>query len=162
MQIKRIKFIDTLFMLILFFLFTVLSLFVIVIGAHAYNGIVQDMDSNNQMRASLSYVANKVRAGDESGAITVDKINGQDVLTIRANYDGAEYRTYIYYYNGCIFEQFGKAEKAFQLGSGDKITAVKAFHVEKNANNQLNLTATDDKNRQLALQIALRSVSSGG
>lgn len=157
MQIKRIKFIDTLFVLILFCLFTVLSLFVILIGAHAYNGIVQDMSGNNQMRASLSYVANKVRAGDESNAVTVDRISGQDVLTIRANYDGVEYRTYIYYYNGNIMEQFNKAEKAFQLGAGDKITTAKAFHVEKNPNNRLNLTATDDKNRQLSLQICLRS-----
>jgi hypothetical protein len=137
----------------------VLSLLVILIGAHAYNGIVKDMDGNNQMRASLSYVANKVRAGDESGAVTVDKIDGQDVLIIRANYDGADYKTYIYYSNGSIFEQFNKAEKPFQPGKGDKITAAKAFHMEKSTDNQLKLAATDEKNRQLSLQICLRSGS---
>ena len=41
MGVKRIEFFDTLFLLILFCLFTVLSLFVILIGAHAYSGVVQ-------------------------------------------------------------------------------------------------------------------------
>lgn len=157
MGVKQIEFFDTLFLLILFCLFTVLSLFVILIGAHAYSGVVQDMGGNNQMRASLSYVANKIRAGDESGAVSVENINGQKVLTIRADYDNSEYKTYIYYYNGSIYEEFRKAEQTFQLGKGDKISTAKAFSVEKIADNSLKLTATDDKNRQLALQVCLRS-----
>ncbi len=157
MGVKRIEFFDTLFLLILFCLFTVLSLFVILIGAHAYSGVVQDMDGNNQMRASLSYVANKIRAGDESGAVRIENINGQKVLIICADYDKSEYKTYIYYYNGSIYEEFRKAEQAFQLGKGDKISTAKAFSVEKIADNSLKLTATDDKNRQLALQVCLRS-----
>lgn len=157
MGVKQIQFFDTLFLLILFCLFTVLSLFVILIGAHAYSGVVQDMDGNNQMRASLSYVANKIRAGDESGAVNVENINGQKVLTIRADYDKSEYKTYIYYYNSSIYEELRKAEQAFQLGKGDKISTAKAFSVEKIADNSLKLTATDDKNRQLALQVCLRS-----
>lgn len=157
MGVKRIEFFDTLFLLILFCLFTVLSLFVILIGAHAYSGVVQDMDGNNQMRASLSYVANKIRAGDESGAVRIENINGQKVLTICADYDKSEYKTYIYYCNGSIYEEFRKAEQAFQLGKGDKISTAKTFSVEKIADNSLKLTATDDKNRQLSLQVCLRS-----
>lgn len=157
METKKLKYIDTLFMLLIFFLFTLLSLLVILIGARAYDSIVKDMDRNNQMRASLSYVANKVRAGDEADAINIRNLQNTDVLTIRADYGGEPYLTYIYFYNGCIWEQFTKADQTFRPGSGDKITPIKSFRFSKDGGNQLCLSAEDDSGRKFAMQVALRS-----
>ena len=144
---------DTIFVLLIFCLFTICSLFLVLIGANVYRGIVGQMDSNNETRASLSYVANKVHAAD-SGETAVQTINGQQTLVITANYNGEEYHTYIYEYKGSLMELFTKAKNTFIPGDGDKITAISGFTMTQN-NSNLNLSATSKDHRTLTLSLFL-------
>lgn len=148
--------IDTIFALLIFCLFTICSLLLVLIGANVYRGIVGDMDSNNETRACLSYVSNKVHAAD-SGSVALQNVNGQQALVISAQYGGENYRTYIYEYRGYLMELFTKAENGFTIGAGDKITKVSKFQMAKNGR-QLNLSVTGKDSHTLSLNLYLTGI----
>ena len=56
---KRNHSVDALFALLLYGLFALLSLLLVLIGAQVYRGIVRRTDARSDLRASLSYVANR-------------------------------------------------------------------------------------------------------
>ena len=144
---------DTVFVLLIFCLFAVCSLFLVLIGANAYRGIVGQMDANNETRASLSYVANKVHAAG-SGNTEVQTIDGRQALVIVSHYNGEEYHTYIYEYDGSLMELFTKAQNPFSPGDGDTITEISAFQMSQTGG-RLNLSATGGDRRTLALSLFL-------
>lgn len=144
---------DTVFILLIFCLFAVCSLFLVLIGANVYKGIVKDMNANNETRASLSYVSNKIRTADARD-VSVEKIDGEAVLVIRSAYNNSEYKTYIYPKDGYLFEYFTKSENRFALGDGDKITPITGFVMEKK-DNRLNLIVSQGEKSPLTLELYL-------
>ena len=144
---------DTVFVLLIFCLFAVCSLFLVLIGANVYTKIVGQMEANNEARASLSYVANKVHAAG-SGEVSVQEVNGQQTLVIASSLNGGDYRTYIYEYKGSLMELFTAAKNSFTPGSGDKITAVSGFAMSQ-AGRDLKLAVTDRNRRTLTLDLFL-------
>ncbi|MDF2631937.1 MAG: hypothetical protein K0Q85_533 [Caproiciproducens sp.] len=144
---------DTVFVLLIFCLFAGSSLFLVLIGANVYRDIVGEMNANNETRASLSYVSNKVRAAD-SRDVSVEKIDGQDTLVIHSANNGSDYKTYIYLHDGYLMELFTKAENGFTAGDGDKITPVSAFIMIKN-DNELSLSVSGGNKLRLSLDLFL-------
>jgi hypothetical protein len=153
MNAKSAHSVETLFTLLVFCLFSVCSLFLVLIGANVYRGIVGDMNANNETRASLSYVSNKVHAAG-TGETSLQTINGKQALVISAQYNGEAYRTYIYEHNGYLMELFTRADNPFTPGDGDKITAISGFQMTQNGNS-LNLSATGSDRRTLTLSLQL-------
>lgn len=145
--------VHTVFILLIFCLFAVCSLFLVLIGANVYRGIVGKMDSNNETRATLSYVTNKVHSAD-SRDVSVETLDGQQTLVIRSDFSAREYKTYIYYHDGYLMEYFTSAENGFSLGSGDRITPVSSFSIEKNGN-RLSLSVSGENSRALSLSLSL-------
>jgi hypothetical protein len=144
---------DTFFVLLIFCLFAVCSLFLVLIGANVYTKIVGQMEANNETRSSLSYVANKVHAAG-SGEVSVQEVNGQQTLVIASSLNSGDYRTYIYEYKGSLMELFTGAKNSFTPGSGDKITAVSGFTMSQ-AGRDLKLAVTDRNRRTLTLDLFL-------
>jgi hypothetical protein len=144
---------DTVFVLLVFCLFSVCSLFVVLIGANVYRSIVGEMESNNETRASLSYVSNKVHYADP-GAASIRTVDGVEALVIDAQYSGEDYRTYIYVHQGYLMELFTKAENPFTPGDGEKITEITKFSMEQNGR-QLSLSAAGKNQRTLKLNVDL-------
>lgn len=144
---------DTVFVLLLFCLFAVSSLFLVLIGANVYRGIVDKMDANNEMRSSLSYVSNKVRSADGRD-VSIQSLNGQQTLVIESKINREKYNTYIYLYNGYLMELFTKADNDFKAGSGDKITPITAFTITK-TESELSLEVSGSDNRKRSLKLSL-------
>lgn len=145
--------VNTVFILIVFSLFAVSSLFLVLIGANVYKGIVTDMDANNKMRASLSYVANKVHAAG-TNAVELQTVDGQKALVLSSDMNGNAYKTYIYEYNGNLMELLTRAENGFQVGAGDKITPVSDFSMTESSN-ELTLSVNGKGNRRLTMNLCL-------
>ena len=57
---------DMVFALLLYGLFALLSLLLVLIGAQVYRSIVRQTEARSDTRASLSYVANKIRSAEEA------------------------------------------------------------------------------------------------
>ncbi len=144
---------NTFFVLAVFGLFAVCSLFVVLFGANVYHKIVSDLDANNEVRTSISYVSNKVRSAD-AGDVAVRTVDGRQVLVISRKYSGKEYSTYIYQYRGSLYELFTDAENQPVPGDGDKITALSGFSASKNGD-RLTVSVTGQDSRTASAELVL-------
>lgn len=140
MKERKTSAFTALFALLVFLLFSVLSLLLVLTGAKAYRGIVNRMESNQQTRVSLSYVVNKVHAAG-AGEVSLQNAAGHSAIVISSHHGDRDYRTYIYEYNGALFEWFTRADKPFQAGQGEKIVALSGFSAVQDAR-MLRLSAT--------------------
>lgn len=124
---------ETLFAVLLYGLFALLSLLLVLIGAQVYKRIVENTEMRGNVRASLSYVANKVRAGDESGCVRLESRDGIDVLVLEETVGENVYETLIYQYDGALRELFQPVGTVLTPVSGETLTAVTQFSMtEKN------------------------------
>lgn len=130
--------ISGLFVFLLLGLYAVFSLLLVLIGAGVYQGIANDADHNAQMRTSLSYIASKVRANDEAGAVSVEYVEGAPVLVLDQWLDGELFRTHIYYLEdedgpgGALYELSRMDDgEAPDLAEGERIADVSAFDAQE-------------------------------
>ena len=107
-QNERNRSADTVFALILLTLFAVLALLLVIIGGNAYRATVERTERNNQLRTSVSYIANKVRAAGKDAELK--NVDGVHTLVLREQSETGTYVTYIYEYNGShpVLFSFGR------------------------------------------------------
>ncbi len=146
--------IDVIFMLLLFSIFAISSLMVILIGANVYQSIVGDMDDNNEIRASLTYISNKVKLNNTGDSVQIEQIDGVDVLTI---YGGFEDKTCIYFHDGSLKEVLVARDDTIDIGvSGFEIISVKDFDMSYIGDNliQFDVTASGGESMELMVGIS--------
>lgn len=148
--------IETLFAVVLYGMFALLSLLLVLIGAQVYKRIVQNTEARGGIRASLSYVANKVRASDESGGVRLENRDGIDVLVFEETVEDATYETLIYYYDGALRELFQPSGTSFTPASGETLTAVTQFSMSEK-NGLLIITAQNASEQPQTLHIWRRT-----
>ncbi len=124
-----------LFVFLLIGAYMVFSLLLVLIGVQAYKGVVDRTDVNSQVRTTVSYVANKVRAAD--GMVLLKEEQGLTVLTIRDDYDEDAYETRIYFNKdesgqGALYEQVAAADEPFDPDLGELVSRVHAFSMTQN------------------------------
>ena len=73
--------VDFLFVLGLFFTFTISAIFLVLIGSAVYKNTVTRMDQNYDTRTAFAYITEKVRQGDISDSLDVVDFNGCQALT---------------------------------------------------------------------------------
>lgn len=150
---RMVRSFNTAFILAVFTLFAVCSLFVVLFGANVYHKVVSGLDGNSEVRTSISYVSNKVRAADARD-VTVRAVDGRQMLVIGSQYGGKEYSTYIYQYQGSLYELFTGVENQPVPGNGDKITPLSGFSVSKSGD-RLTVSATGKDSRSAAAELIL-------
>ena len=123
---RKKRSIDLFFVLMLFCVFSVISLMLVSIGAKSYQRTADAMDKNYQTRTSLSYVANKVRATGSDGVRLVS-MGGTDVLTLSEQIDNQQYQTMIYYQDGALYELFVPQGTHTSLEQASEIMQVDHF-----------------------------------
>ena len=125
-------------------MFALFSLFLVVIGAKVYRDLAFAGSENAEIRSAFSYVANKVRmSGGLAGAAHVENREGTAVLSLRESYDGAEYETVIYYYDGALREYFGPLGQRFMPQAGERIAEAADFRIADAGADGLLLTLVD-------------------
>ena len=149
---------DALFALLLYGLFALLSLLLVLIGAQVYKNIVATSDAHSTVRASLSYVANKVRAGDVEGGIRIETRQDLPLLVLEEQAGGATYETLIYYYDGALRERFQHSGAAFDPANGETLTALDGFALSQE-DDLLVVTVRDGDGQEHSLHIARRAGS---
>ncbi|MDR3051971.1 MAG: DUF4860 domain-containing protein [Oscillospiraceae bacterium] len=160
-KIKHVKHsVSTLFIFLLIGMFAVFSLLLVLIGVGAYQGVVNDAQRNAQVRTSLSYIANKVRAADTAGGVSVEDWHGIKALLLREIYDDAQYETRIYYLpneqgpGGGLYEQFVFAGDEWGPESGDRIADIDALTMmEKDGLLTLNLATAAGQSLPMYLRL---------
>lgn len=118
---KRGQAVNVLFTMLLFLVFVLCALFTVLIGGKVYENISARMEENYTGSTALNYVANKVRQGDENGAVSVVAIDGTSVLQLEQKFGEDTYVTWIYYLDGSIRELFTDPLSGLSLEDGLEI-----------------------------------------
>ena len=143
--------VDTLFVFLLYGLFALFSLLLILIGARVYKRTVENTEARGDVRASLSYVANKVRASDRASLETRD---GLSVLVLTQEFEGDLFETYIYYTGGVLREWLAEAGTPFSPEKGETVASLSSFSIEEE-DGLLAVTTAGRDGRSHTLHIAL-------
>ena len=146
-------------MLALLCVFIIGSLALMNVGVHVYKNIVENNAENFRLRASLSYMATKVRQYDAVDTISVQEEEGVPMLVFQEELEGATYLTKIYCYDGNMMELFQEEGLEHDLNDGFEIMELDDLHIEQQGN-QILLTAMDGGKKE-SLTLSLRSANSG-
>lgn len=138
-------------------IFAIASLFLVNIGVQVYKNVVVANNDNFQLRTTLSYVATKVRQADVTESVSIEKIDGLDVLALEEEISGMDFVTYLYFYNGVLYEHFMEKDGYFEPGYGMKTFEIADFSMNKDTDGMLRFTATNLGGDREELQLQLRS-----
>ena len=137
--------------------FVIGSLVLVNVGVHVYKNVVENNEENFSLRASLSYVATKVRQCDKADSISVIEKEGVPVLVLREELESGTYRTMIYCYKGKLRELFQEEGMEYKLEDGLEVTDLKYFQVSAVSKNRLQFVAGNGEEEE-KLVLSLRSV----
>ena len=87
-------------------IFAVSATVMVLLGVRFYRSQTERSADTAQQRILTSYVRSMVRTEDTVGVLGTDTIDGVEMLTLTENYDGWEYITRIYTWDGSLRECF--------------------------------------------------------
>lgn len=165
MQLKRSSAhaIDTVFILVLLTLFGITSLFVILTGAKQYQSIADQMSENYETRTISSYLEEKINQSDIAGSCSVvelsstDGMNTVDALALTQITNDQSYTTYIYAYDGYLWEITVTSDSVVALGSGQKIIETGGLTIDVLSDHLYQFAITDTAGDVYSLYVSLNS-----
>ena len=124
--------VDLLFVIALLFMFAFSVLMLIGIGASVYRRNVEVMADNSGQRISYAYITEKLRQSDREGGISTGSLGGQDALILTDTSGEVPVRTYLYVYDGMLYELVTAlgAQDSYSPGAGQPITALSELTTE--------------------------------
>lgn len=131
---------DILFVICLFFVFTLSAITVVMIGSHVYSKTVDTMDTMHNNETAMNYLVEKVRLHND-GHIKVLKQKDYTVLCLKEE----DSTNYIYTKNHYLYEYTSK--KAFNPKQGQKLLAVDSLSL-KVSKSLLTITLTINNKTQ--------------
>jgi len=110
--------IDTLFVLVVFCVFTVSVLIVLMFGANIYQNMTDISREEQDERTTLAYIWTRVKSNDSAGTVSVGEFNGISALFYDELSEDRMFRTAIYLYDGWVRELFSDIELDLPPASG--------------------------------------------
>lgn len=153
---KARHFVEVLFPLSLYGLFALLALLLVLIGTQVYGGIVDRAAARSDARAALSYVANKIRAGETKDGLYLDVRDGCSLLVIQETDGGQALETLIYYHDGFLRELFQEVGTPFVPADGERLVSIPSFAITE-ADGLLTITITDTQQQPHELYLQRRT-----
>lgn len=159
--------VDFLFILALFGAFAITALFVVLFGARVYENTVSNMNTNYEKRTAMSYVTEKIRSHDRTGAVEVSDesgagdAEGHSVLKLYQESGGKRYITYLFVDDGYLKEFTAEDTYDFDYHAGTQILAVKEFSVRKESDSMYYFSITDHNDEKTEFFVTLYSGTDG-
>jgi hypothetical protein len=120
-----------------------------------YRNTVDHSTANNEDRVLGAYVRSMIRAEDTSGAMEIGEYNGVKTLAMREDLDGETYVTWLYCYDGNMYEWFTSDDGDFRPESGTAICPAQSFE-PRLENGLLTVDMTNAKGVRETVRVALR------
>ncbi|MCL2565022.1 MAG: DUF4860 domain-containing protein [Defluviitaleaceae bacterium] len=98
--------VDNVFVLMVFCMFALSVFLVLMLGGSIYGNMIDASIEGQNERIALSYISTKIRSIDTADSISISDFNGLRALTLSEVIDGQVFVTYIYLYNGWVYELF--------------------------------------------------------
>jgi len=150
--------VGSLFIFLLIGIYTVFVLLLVLIGVGAYRNKVDEARYTAQIRTSLGYIANKVRAADQIGGVSIEELQGVETLVIREWHDNMEYHTRIYAAHGALYEQFVFAGDDLDHEDSLRIADIASLDMQKEGG-LLSLLLHTETGQALPLHIRLHAAT---
>ena len=143
------------FVFVLLGIFAVMSTLMVLLGAQMYRNTVDRATDNNKGRVLGAYVRSMIRAEDADQAVSVERLEGVTTLALHEQIEGEEYVTWLYSYDGQLYEQFTGSDRDFNPASGTAICPAAAFRPSLSGN-LLTVDMVDGEGEICTVQVALR------
>lgn len=164
-DVKAKHSVSSLFIFLLIGLYAMFVLLLVLIGVGAYRNKVDESRNTAQVRTSLGYIANVVRASDQIGGVSIEEWQGVESLLVREWHDGSEYHRRIYYLpdeegspNGALYEQFVYAGDEWPPEEGSRIADIASLDMRAEDGLLSFLLQTQDE-QTLPLRIRLHAAA---
>ena len=135
--------IDSIFIMLLFFLFALTAFVLIMIGVRQYKATANVMDYNYEIRTVTSYLREKTRQNSSNSSISIETIDGTNALCLKNTLNNTIYNTYIYYYDGSLREMYIQEGTPFTLNLGQQIVTISGFDMDKTDDGLIVVTISD-------------------
>ena len=135
--------IDSIFIMLLFFLFALTAFVLIMIGVRQYKSTANAMDYNYEIRTVTSYLREKTRQNSSNSSISIETIDGTNALCLKNTLNNTIYNTYIYYYDGSLREMYIQDGTPFTLNLGQQIVTISGFDMVKTDDGLIIVTISD-------------------
>ncbi len=109
------------FVFLLMGLFALCATVMVLLGAKAYRGTAARAEAHGRERVAASYVRSMLRSDDEAGAVAVERHGDTDVIALTNTYDGEQFITRIYAWEGELREWFMSAAEPFDPEMGETV-----------------------------------------
>lgn len=143
------------FVFLLLGVFAVFATLLVLLGARAYQTTVARSEQHAAAQVLENFVANAVRADDAAGAVSVETVDGMDVLHIVYDFDGELYDKWVYCRDGRLRELFTSRENGFDAEAGEPICAAQDMKLSRSGS-LITAELTDTDGYSHRSQIALR------
>lgn len=154
---KRRHIIDLLLPVTLFLVLAASSLFLVILAANVYQKNVAWEEKNYENRTCLSYVAEKIRQGDERGGVELGTFDGVPSIIIQQNFGEQSYITYLYCYDGMLRELFIQEGVSAGVADGQEILEVDDFRITQQEEGIFRISCVDENGRELVTWAAVKS-----
>lgn len=152
--------VDILFVLALFCVFAASALMLVTLGANVYKQTVSDMNTNYTDRTAYSYVIEKIRQNDFTGAIEIGELEGTPALLLTRQEGEETYCTYLYLYDGFLKELSARKDSFAGTdirSAGQNIMELSDFSIEEPQKGLLKLELDTGNGEPIVLYASLRS-----
>ena len=153
--------VDFLFSLTLFLSFTGLGIILILTGAKVYQRCSGQLEGNYTIRTALAYVTEKIRQGDEAGAVTLSRIGTIPALVLAQEIEEETYLTYIYEDEGYLKELFINSDSQASPDMGTALLEISGFIIEPVKGGIFRCSVSDVSGRTATSLISLHSPQEG-
>ncbi len=118
-------------------------------GGGLFDSITQNRSDNMDRRGALSYVASRIIANDETGALSVEHGDESDVLVIDDPSDDKPYQTRIWMEDGYLLESISSDQSGAVSSEPQRVAKVEEFSIT--IDGQIAEVRTEDGVRRICL-----------
>lgn len=153
---KKPALLENIALLLLCALFFFVAAGAVATGVSAYQGVSRRGEENSACRTALAYIANQVRRAD-AGGVEVGAYQGLDALLLTELIEGEVYTTYIYCYEGTLWELF--TQEGIDLGpeAGTPLVPLAALAISLEAEGLIRVRAEDAAGAAVSMLLAPRA-----
>ena len=130
----------------------------LVTGAGVYRRVESRVEESSQSRVSLSYIAARIHAYDQTGMVETGSFGDGGAVFLYQDIDGSLYENILYVYNGSLMEMM--CEKGWELDPefGETVSPAQALAVTEPRKGLLRLALTEPDGQVRTADVCIRSV----
>lgn len=149
--------VDMLFLLALFGVFVLCSLFIVLFGAKIYQKTVNNMEQNFTNRTVVSYITEKIHQHDGTDRVCILSLDGISVLRLEEASTETRYYTYLYFDENALKEITLSESSEFHKEDGTEVLSLLSFDMQKLSPSLYSFGATDQDMNLIRFSVHVNS-----